>query len=45
MKVYIYSHNPHSEGAKLLSQALNVKRIKHGNSKYESVHLFTQSAF
>lgn len=34
MKTYIYSHNPHSEGAKLLSQALNVKRIKHGNSKF-----------
>lgn len=34
MKMYIYSHNPHSEGAKLLSQALNVKRIKHGNSKF-----------
>lgn len=34
MKMYIYSHNPHSEGAKLLSQVLNVKRIKHGNSKF-----------
>lgn len=34
MKLYIYSHNPHSEGAKALSQALNVKRIKHGNSKF-----------
>lgn len=34
MKMYIYSHNPHSEGAKLLSQALNVKRVKHGNSKF-----------
>ena len=34
MKTYIYSHNPHSEGAKLLSQALGVKRIKHGNSKF-----------
>lgn len=34
MKTYIYSHNPHSEGAKALSQALNVKRIKHGNSKF-----------
>ena len=34
MKMYIYSHNPHSEGAKALSQALNVKRIKHGNSKF-----------
>lgn len=34
MKTYVYSHNPHSEGAKLLSQALNVKRVKHGNSKF-----------
>lgn len=34
MKTYIYSHNPHSEGAKALSEALNVKRIKHGNSKF-----------
>lgn len=34
MKTYIYSHNPHSEGAKLLGQALQVKRIKHGNSKF-----------
>jgi len=35
MKTYIYSHNPHSEGAKALSQALEVKRIKHGNSKFK----------
>ncbi len=34
MKTYIYSHNPHSEGAKALSGALGVKRIKHGNSKF-----------
>lgn len=34
MKTYIFSHNPHSEGAKLLAQALDVKRIKHGNSKF-----------
>lgn len=34
MKSYIYSHNPHSEGAKALSEALGVKRIKHGNSKF-----------
>lgn len=34
MKAYVYSHNPHSEGAKLLSAALGVKRIKHGNSKF-----------
>lgn len=34
MRTYIYSHNPRSEGAKLLSQALGVKRIKHGNSKF-----------
>jgi glutathione synthase/RimK-type ligase-like ATP-grasp enzyme len=34
MKTYIYSHNPHSEGAKALSEALGVKRIKHGNSKF-----------
>lgn len=34
MKTYIYSHNPHSEGAKALSGALGVKRIKHVNSKF-----------
>lgn len=33
-KVYVYSHNPHSEGAKQLAQALGIKRIKHGNSKF-----------
>ena len=35
MKSYIYSHNPHSEGAKELSKALNIKRIKHGVSKFK----------
>jgi glutathione synthase/RimK-type ligase-like ATP-grasp enzyme len=35
MKAYVYSHNPHSEGAKELAKALGVKRIKHGNSKFK----------
>lgn len=39
MKTYIYSHNPHSEGAKALSQALGIKRIKHGNSKFRGSQL------
>lgn len=30
----IYSHNPNSEGAKALSEALGVKRIKREGSKY-----------
>lgn len=34
MKAYIYTYNKGSEGAKALSQALNVKRIKHDNSKF-----------
>ncbi len=34
MKTYIYSHNPHSEGAKVLAEALEIKRIKHGHSKF-----------
>lgn len=34
MKTYIYSHNPHSQGAKELANALGVRRIKHGNSKF-----------
>lgn len=41
MKTYIYSHNPFSEGAKALSQALEVKRIKHGNSKFRGSQLKT----
>lgn len=32
--VRIYSYNPHSEGAKALSQALGVKRIKHEGSTW-----------
>lgn len=34
MKTYIYTYNKGSEGAKALSQALNVKRIKHEGSKF-----------
>lgn len=35
MALNIYCQNPHSEGAKALSEALGVKRIKHGpDSKY-----------
>lgn len=34
MKTYVYSHNPHSEGAKELAKALGIKRIKHGPSKF-----------
>lgn len=34
MKAYIYTYNKGSEGAKALSQALNVKRIKHEGSKF-----------
>jgi glutathione synthase/RimK-type ligase-like ATP-grasp enzyme len=30
MKGYVYSHNPHSEGAKELARALGIKRVKHG---------------
>lgn len=35
MKLYIYSHNPHSEGAKALAKELGVKRIKQQNSKFK----------
>lgn len=35
MKTYVYSHNPHSEGAKELAKALGIKRIKHGQSKFK----------
>lgn len=34
MKAYIYTYNKGSEGAKALSQALKVKRIKHEGSKF-----------
>lgn len=34
MVVRIYPYNPHSGSAKALSEKLNVKRIKHLNSKY-----------
>lgn len=34
MKVYLYSYNKGSEGAKALSQTLNIKRLKHENSKF-----------
>lgn len=30
MKAYLYSHNPHSEGAKELASALGINRVKHG---------------
>lgn len=32
---YIYSHDPNSEGAKVLAEALGIKRIKHENSKFK----------
>lgn len=34
MKLRVFSHNPNSEGAKALAQALGVKRIKVESSKY-----------
>lgn len=34
MKLYLYSYNKGSEGAKALSQTLNIKRLKHENSKF-----------
>jgi len=33
-KVFLYSYNPNSEAAKLLAQAMGIKRIKHQNSRY-----------
>ncbi len=39
MKTYLYSHNPHSEGAKVLAEALGIKRIKHGKSKFRGSQL------
>lgn len=33
--MYLYAYNEASESAKLLSQALNIKRIKHNNSKFK----------
>ena len=41
MGVFIYSHNPHSQGAKELSKSLGVKRIKHGNSKFKGANKHT----
>lgn len=35
MSINIFSWNEHSEGAKELASAMNVKRIKHENSKYK----------
>lgn len=34
MKVYLYAYNSGSEGAKALTQALNIKRIKREKSKF-----------
>lgn len=34
MTLNIFAHNAHSEGARALSEALNARRIKHGNSRY-----------
>jgi glutathione synthase/RimK-type ligase-like ATP-grasp enzyme len=33
-KIAIFSYNPHSQGAKALSQKLGIKRIKHGHTSY-----------
>lgn len=33
MSTYIYSHNPGSQGAKLLAEALGVRRIRHEGSR------------
>jgi glutathione synthase/RimK-type ligase-like ATP-grasp enzyme len=33
MATFIYSHNPGSQGAKLLAEALNVRRIRHEGSR------------
>jgi len=35
MAMRIYSGNPHSEGAKALSEELDIWRIKHGTSRYK----------
>jgi glutathione synthase/RimK-type ligase-like ATP-grasp enzyme len=34
MTLSIFPHNPHSEGARALAEALNVRRIKRENSRY-----------
>lgn len=35
MRKFIYSYNPHSEGARNLAQALGISRIKHHGSNYQ----------
>lgn len=34
MSVFLYSYNRFSEGAKALADAMGIKRIKHGNSRF-----------
>lgn len=41
MGIFIYSHNPYSQGAKELSKALGVKRIRHDNSKFKGANRHT----
>ena len=36
MSTYIYPYNPHSASAKALADALDIKRIKHEDSKYQA---------
>lgn len=35
-RVFLYSHNPASEGAKALARAMGIRRIRHHNSKYRA---------
>jgi len=35
MRVKLYAHNPGSQGAKALAQALGIKRLKHQGSKFK----------
>ena len=32
--LHLFAHNPHSEGAAELAQALGIRRIRHENSRY-----------
>ena len=34
VSIYLYSHNPKSQGAKALAEAMGIPRIKHHNSKF-----------
>ncbi len=34
-KVFLYSHNPKSQGAKRLAEALGIRCIKHNNSRFQ----------